>query len=393
MRKLNFLASLPGSIFPFRDSVSTGPVSHGRRKKALKLAICRVFCCLFLFSTGHANAASYAGPLNSPAISIRDPSDTILINITRAGSRLVAVGAQGAIVYSDDNGQTWHQSLVPTSETLTSVGFSTPKIGWAGGGQGIVLRSVDSGVSWQKQIDGSHILPLMNATAATFAASDPDSDAAKVAVRRAGIFASDGADKPFLTITPLSPESVLVFGAYRMTIETTDEGKTWSDWSLHVGDPISHAIYDSVQVGPSIYLVGEDGVVLSSVDGGNNFGMLSGIPDGSTLFGIVHTKDDALVTFGVAGEVFRSTDQGKSWSRSVISASPDLTAGITLDSGSVVVVSEGGKIYLSKDNGKTFNQLDINVGMALFGIIQAANGDVVLVGSGGVRVLSDRLFS
>ena len=51
--------------------------------------------------------------LSTPAPQVANPSGAELIAITRAGDRLVAGGAHGIIVYSDDNGVTWHQASVP----------------------------------------------------------------------------------------------------------------------------------------------------------------------------------------------------------------------------------------------------------------------------------------
>ena len=358
-------------------------LSLGGRLSQIRFFRPLVFC-LGLLAAGPA-MADPDGPLKLPAYPVIHPSQGLLIDVTQAGPRLVAVGAHGLIVYSDDNGQSWRQALAPTSETLTSVGFAGAKDGWAAGGQGVVLHSSDGGADWTMQLTGNDVIKLMTTAAAQFAAANPGNPSAERAVRRAGIFANAGDDKPFLTVYALSPQSAIIFGANRMTVMTNDGGKTWQDWSLHVGDPISHNIYASTQVGNAIYLAGEVGSILRSTDNGQSFSMLT-VPDQATMFGILGTPKNSLVTYGVSGEVYRSTDQGQSWTAANIIADSDITSGIILRSGGVLLISESGVIFESKDDGQNFTALALNEGMALFDVIQAANGDVVFVGSGGVRV-------
>ncbi len=362
-------------------------------KPAMSSTVRAVFVGILIWAV--CSTMAWASTLDDNASTVRQPAKVILISVAKAGGRLVAVGVHGVIIISDDNGRTWRQSAVQTSETITCVAFATPRDGWAAGGQGVVLHTVDGGATWLRQITEAQVLPLMQAAAAGAAAADPQSTQAMRAVRRAGIFAQAGLDKPFLAILPFNPQSALVFGAYRMTILTHDAGKTWQDWSLHVGDPISHNIYDVTKLGGYVFLAGEAGTLLraNTLDQGValDFDMVTSPTDG-TLLGILGTKNNTLLTFGVAGNVFRSTDAGQTWTQSNIAAGSDITAGVLLASGEVVVISEDGRVFGSTDDGVSFHQLPLTDDMALFGLAQADNGDVIFVGSGGVRVVPKAAF-
>ncbi|WP_297494761.1 YCF48-related protein [Acidocella sp.] len=346
-------------------------------------AIFVMFACLASAET--ARASDQLSPMLRPAISVANPSQALLICISRADKRLVAAGEHGLIIYSDDNGQSWQQATVPTSETITAVAFADAQTGWAAGGQGVILHTTDGGVHWDLQLTDDQVLALMTKAAAAFAASHPGDDTADRAQHRANILADAGDDKPFLTIVATTPEDVTVFGAYRFAVHTTDEGKTWEDWSLHVGDPVSHNIYKATPIGSSIYLAGEAGVVLRSDDAGQSYSMVT-VPDQNTFLGILGTKQAAIVTYGVAGEIFRSTDRGQSWKQAQSPSASDLTDGIILPSGVILLTSEDGNLFESQDDGQTFNVVGANLRMGVFGVTQAANGDLVFVGSGGVRV-------
>ena len=60
-------------------------------------------------------------------------SQSLLIDATHAGKRLVVVGDRGHILFSDDQGRTWTQARVPTRQWLTAVYFLVDKGGSAVG--------------------------------------------------------------------------------------------------------------------------------------------------------------------------------------------------------------------------------------------------------------------
>jgi photosystem II stability/assembly factor-like uncharacterized protein len=323
--------------------------------------------------------------LREPAIQLHQPAASLLISVTRAGDRLVAVGGHGVIIYSDDNGVTWRQGAVPVEVTIDTVGFATPLDGWAAGAYGVVLHTTDGGMTWQLQITGRQVNQLIAQNAAAAIQENPTDPAAARAVRRASFFTADGPDKPFLTIVPLSANNAIILGAYRMCIRTADAGKDWADCSLNVADPISHNLYAATLYGKTILAVGEAGDVFSADANGDAFSAIPS-PSQTTLFDILKTKTGTLLAFGVADTMFRSTDNGNDWTAITLPGGADLTDGDVLDNGMIVVASENSEIFASSDDGQSFAPLPLNVGMAPYAVTQAANGNLVFVGSGGVRL-------
>ena len=340
-----------------------------------------------LLYTRKAKAQNIFPVLSEDAITVRVPERILLISIANAGSRLVAVGEHGVIVYSDNNGANWLQALVPVRVTLTCIGFATPKCGWAAGDYGVVLHTQDGGATWRKQIAGIEVNQLMLADAKQFMVTSPNSSVAQLALRRANIFMAAGPDKPFLCVVANTTKNAMIFGAYRMAIITVDGGENWIDISLHIDDPISHNIYNACWIGNTLYLAGEAGTVFRSEDGGKNFAMLTS-PGDSTLFGVVGLGRNEVLVYGVAGAAFRSNDRGKTWVKLNLDTQTNLTCGIVLASGVVVLASEAGEVYFSHDHGSSFSRLPGNQGMGIFGMAQADNGRLVLVGSNGVGSLS-----
>jgi len=354
------------------------------------LVLACILCCGSTLSA-QALSATSARALTTPAITVKSPASTVLIGITTAGHRLVAVGIHGVIIYSDDNGQSWTQAAVPVDVTITCVAFANAQDGWAAGHDGAILHTTDGGATWQLQLNGDQVNQLILQAAQTAVADNDPSPGTPRAIMRANHFLAGGAENPFLSILAIDSQNALVFGAYRMVMKTTDGGKSWADWSLDVADPLSHNLYDVTTVGKDIYLVGEAGSVFRSTDGGKSFPAVT-VPAISTLFKVLPTADGGVFVCGVAGLAFSSRDQGTSWQPINLNTQYNLTAAYRLASGAILVGSESGSLYISFDNAQTFSLLPNVQPMEIFGLTQAANGDVVAVGNAGVIIVPAKDF-
>jgi len=324
--------------------------------------------------------------LDNPAIPVKSPAGVILVAITLAGARLVAAGEHGVIIYSDDNGASWHQAAVPVDVTLTCLSFITPSLGWAAGHFGVILITRDGGATWLEQLNGVQANALTMAAAQTATTDDPDAPGTPLALRRAAKFMAAGPSKPFLSCLALSPAEVIVFGAYRMTMMTKDGGATWVDWSLHIGDKFSRNLYAVATIGPDIFIAAEEGLVFRSSDGGATFPQVTS-PTPTTLFGVTPTSAGHAVVYGVAGTCFRSADRGETWSPCAINTQDNLTAAVLLPSGALLLGSESGNVFISHDDGASFTALSGVPPMAVSGMVLAADHGVVAVGQTGVTLL------
>jgi len=245
------------------------------------------------------------------------------------------------------------------------------------------LNTRDGGETWQEQLNGIQANQLTLAAAQNAAIDNANSPGAPLALRRADYFVQAGPDKPFLSILALGPKKAIAFGAYRMTMITEDGGKSWADWSLRIGDRLSQNLYAAAMVGPSIYIAAEEGLVFCSTDGGEQFPQ-SASPSSVTLFGVLGAPDGSVIVFGVAGNCFRSTDAGKTWRSLNVGTQDNLTAGLVLRSGAVVIASETGALFVSHDNGNSFSPVSDVPPMTVSGAVQAPDGSLVFVGFSGV---------
>jgi photosystem II stability/assembly factor-like uncharacterized protein len=348
---------------------------------------------LFLSSRpGRAQSLQEIQVLHSAAIRVKRPEKVILLAVTRAGDRLVAVGEHGVIIFSDDSGTHWTQASVPVDVTLTCVGFVDANSGWAAGHFGIILKTKDGGETWITQLNGIQANQLTLDAANSMSGPIGKMPAAPLAEKRAELFVDSGPSKPFLCMLAQTVDHVLVLGAYRMAMSTTDGGTTWVDWSLHIGDRFSHNLYATTVIDSDIYIVGESGSVFCSTDNGNSFPMITP-PSDVTLFGIMATAAGNIVVFGVAGACFRSTDGGRSWNPVGLATMDNLTAGQVLSSGRVLLVGASGTVFASDDDGKTFVSLPGLPPMTVSDLTDAADGSLIFVGYSGVSKVAKQLFN
>jgi|GEM_PF-2103710 len=65
------------------------------------------------------------------------------------------VGGQGLLLKSADSGMTWSVQPTPTSQDLTGIVFLDAQTGWVAGNHGTILHTGDGGITWTSQSSGT----------------------------------------------------------------------------------------------------------------------------------------------------------------------------------------------------------------------------------------------
>lgn len=337
-------------------------------------------------SVAFAESARPASDLiDRPAETSARAAKYVALAVTRAEQRLVAVGEQGIILLSDDNGGSWRQAKVPTSVTLTNVHFASRTKGWAVGHGGVVLSTSDAGETWVKQLDGRQAAQR-ELDAAKAEAGQGDLSAEK-RVREAEWLVVDGPDKPLLDVYFSDENNGLVVGAYGLIFGTTDGGATWRSLMQHLDNPKDKHLYRIHAAGADFYIAGEQGALYRSGDGAKTFAEVK-TPYVGTYFGAVTAPGGELVVFGLRGNAYRSVDQGATWQQIDLMLPVTLTAGTRLSDGALVLVDETGRILQSRDGGQRFLPIPVPQPSPFTGVVQAADGSLVLSGARGMTRLT-----
>ncbi len=286
---------------------------------------CAALCASLAPAAGDTSvpgvAAAAAAFVPRPAVRSAFAERSMILDATRAGPRLVAVGERGVVLLSDDDGAHWRQAgKVPVDATLTAVSFADAREGWAVGHLGVILHSADGGETWSVQ----RIDPVE--------------------------------DRPLFAVAFTDARNGVAVGLWSLMLRTRDGGRTWEAAELPPppGDTRADANLMSVfgDGQGRLFIAGERGLVLRSLDGGATW---SYHPTGyrGTFWSGTALADGTLIVGGLRGSVYRSTDNGEHWQRVETGSQSSVTDLVAFD-GRVHAVGLDGVSLDSRDGGASF---------------------------------------
>jgi len=369
-------------------------------RRAARPAIGLLLCCIVSWhaaatsvSAGssvqlpaQASARAYRPPADTPATPGTFGARTPLLAVTTAGSRIVAAGLHGHIVYSDDAGKTWAQAHVPVETDLVSVCFPTPTLGWAVGHGGVVLSTSDGGKTWTRRFSGRQLNELADHQPQ---GKQDESGLPHAGIARPGEGAKAEASVPsLLDIGFESASKGTIVGTFGTILRTEDGGKTWTSWMNRIDNPEKLHFYAVKGDGDFVYIAGEKGNVWRLDPRSQRWVSL---PTGyaGTLFGLV-VDGAKVLAFGMRGRAFLSENAGRSWVAVPTQRGAGITAGLRLANGDIVLADQTGGFVRSRDGGRTFTPFGKDTRIPVFGLAQVEGGRLFSVGAVGVTAQPHR---
>ncbi|MFO1272779.1 MAG: sialidase [Rubrivivax sp.] len=303
-----------------------------------------------------ASNAFAAFSADGPARIRAGAARSTLLDVTLAGTRLVAVGERGHVLLSDDQGKAWRQAkAVPTRTTLTCVHATNEKQLWAAGHGGVILFSPDGGENW---------------TVAAGKADGPD---------------------VLLSIRVEADGRGLAVGGFGIAHASADGGKTWKPVTLLEGEAgEKHLNRILVTKAGSWLVAAEGGNVLRS----NGQGAVADMkwaavktPYAGSLWSGVQLSGGALVVGGMRGNVVRSTDDGASWSHQPVPEAGSFTGATVLPDGRPLLVGVDGTVVLGDAAGEKFRLQRLDDRATLTAAVVLPGGSIIAASGAGMRTL------
>ncbi len=330
----------------------------------------------------------------------------LLLDISSAGERLVTAGEHGIVLYSDDNGSHWQQAAVPTTRMLTSVHFVDGRHGWAVGHDGLVLVSNDGGENWRIQRDGLALQHQTNlelretahrqveeleqrlaaADEAAKAQLEVDLEDARVDLEDADLTLAEPVfTSPFMDVWSQDVNRGWAVGAFGTLVATGDGGQHWVNQDGRLDNPDQFHLNTVTGDGKGrVFVAGEGGVMFRSMDSGHSWESLESFYEGSWFGAVYDQQHDALLIFGLRGNLYRSTDFGTTWQPVLADNTNTLAGGNSSAEDGIVLVGGNGTVLRSTDGGQTFQKNIMKDRLSLSSGI-GRNGKLILVGQGGVK--------
>jgi len=281
-----------------------------------------------------------------------------------------ACGRWGTIIHTTDGGKKWVPQQSGTDYTLSSISFVDSRNGWAVGDGGTILRTKDGGKTWTKQKSPVPYflmgVQFVNAQKGWI-----------VAERTTILFTEDGGqtwqvqfkDKDFILkrVSFCDDRNGWAAGEFGYIYHTEDGGKTWRKqagefrFSEETGEMEGgNFIFDVVAINPrTAWVVGIDGYVAKTVNGGTTWDKVTnGIPK-THLFGVTSDRQGTIL-IASKGLLLTSSDGGKTFSNARFE--PQITYGwiygiVPKGGAGFVAVGKGGWIYLSDKLGTSWNRV------------------------------------
>ena len=308
---------------------------------------------------------------------------SLLLDAFSIAERTLVVGERGHILVSEDGGKTWAQAKVPTRITLTGIYLLNSRLGWAVGHDAVILKTLDGGWNWER---------VHNAPAD---------------------------ETPLFDVWFKDANRGFAVGAYGYFLVTVDGGQTWSRQEFRVsrdepsvsigiaealpGD--DHAPTEDEFSEPfdlhlnriasaddgRLYIAAEAGRLYRSEDDGDTWSNMASPYHGS-FFGVLPLTGDGLLAYGLRGHLFRSEDAGASWQAVETATKEMLTDGLQLQDGRTVIVGLGGTVLISRNN-RSFTLRPRPDRTGYSAIVQTEGEAVIVVGEAGVYTLPPSAYA
>lgn len=366
------------------------------------------------FTVAQANSSSdlLELPATNSALAIK----SVLMAMTPNNDAILVVGERGHIInwQNDDN---WQQLQSPVSVAITDVTILSDGSKVAVGHDGVILKVDSNSTTWRKVFTGKEITQFQIAQLkqqyqsleqVILQTQDEDEleeltyqlDDLTFAIEDNQLELKSGPNKPLLSVTSTSNDTLFASGAYGILLSSKDKGETWQLVSNHLDNPDRFHLNTVIATADDqLYIVGENGMGFHSTDVGQTWSVMT-LPYSGSLFGTLantvktHTisTDDInstknktqLVAFGLQGNIMVSLDGGGNWQHIKLPRSTSLLGGNFSKQGKVYLVGHGGVIVsFYPENLSTLTIKKHPSGAALSSVLVKDNS-LILAGQFGI---------
>lgn len=277
------------------------------------------------------------------------------------------VGADGVILNTKDGGTTWTQQESNTTNVLYCIditykiySINSPQripINIAVGENGIILRSINGGYTWNTLESGT--LNHLRGVHST-----------------------------------VSTQSVIICGDSGTVLYSNDAGETFTGEISQTYENLYAAGYSPDIVMASrlsarvVLIVGDNGTILLSSDDGITWSpIINGIA--ANLRAVSWADPYTVTIVGEGGAIYNSTDRGTSWRPSKTTFSCNFYGVKYLDTATIIAVGDNGTIARSTDRGMTFSTIQSNTQNSIMSVNFANENKGIAVGEASTTLYTN----
>ncbi len=333
-------------------------------------------------------------------------SNSIVGNLSRHATRSIssallalsfAVAPVAAVQADEFNGKPINyatESALASKKLLLDVVQANGRI-IAVGEFGHIVYSDDEGNSWSQ---ANSVPTQVTLTSVSFPTSEVGyavgHDAVIIKTVDGGenwvlIYEDFDAETPLMSVLFDTPTHGLAMGAFGYLLETTDAGVTWAQRPVIEGGEDDFHLNDSfLDTDGTIWIAAEFGIVYRSDDQGATFTRLQTPYEGS-FWGGRALSDGAVLIYGMRGNVFRSEDDGAVWTKVETGSTKSFGGSAELADGTVVLAGLNGAVAYSSDGGKSFQTVSRVDRSGYNAVIGVKDDRIAIFGEPGIKIMPD----
>jgi photosystem II stability/assembly factor-like uncharacterized protein len=303
-----------------------------------------------------------------------------------SGEKYAATGGT-AIMLTNNSGETWQQAALEGAYYFNSVFFVDDETGYAGGYDGVLLKTTDGGIHWEQLNcgidDELYDIYFVNRDIGFIAAeygvvlktTDGGANWVKKTV--------NGEYSDLFTIKFYNTSTGYASGDNGTLWKTTDSGENWTVTDLDFWD-----VYDLHVINENTIIAASDDGIFKSTDGGANWSLKfqpGPKPIDWVVYRLSFVDENIGFATGKFNEIYKTVDGGDNWTAITLPAEYELDGyfpGIAFESANKGIIGDYSCFYSVDLTSNTWKQFKKSFTSKFFEAVAFSNDTTVFaVGS------------
>jgi photosystem II stability/assembly factor-like uncharacterized protein len=256
---------------------------------------------------------------------------------TNASGNIFAASNNGRVMRSGDSGLSWQYFTTPVNDNMKSIKFTDENTGYIAGDNGKILKTIDGGNSWSVQ--QSNIQNNLN------------------------------------SIHFINSNTGFIVGENGKLLFTTNSGINWNIRSINSLQKLNKVCFKDNNTG---FILTDNGFIIKTINSGQTWSLIN-IISGIELNDIFFCNENIGYMCGSSGKIFKSINSGLSWYALTTGSIANLNSLFFFDgnlgyaagnSGLILVTTNGGlnwhqQLTETSDNLKALCFINRNTGIAV----------------------------
>ena len=282
------------------------------------------------------------------------------------------IGCWDKMMITTDGGQNWQDIELPDYGDFRAIEWKTESTIYAACDGGVIVRSMDGGVSWEKIIQGA----ITNGSIGSAAFFNDNTILAFTQFSSEIIRTTNNGFSWHLLPSPadgfhqyrsacaISGQVLYVITLTGNIFKTTDGGNNWQVIETGISVQAAHIYFLTPEIG---FFTSMDGAIRRTTDGGANWTVVS--EETPNILKISFYNNELGLAVGASGTILRTINGGLTWT-TITNTNTQLYQDVYfVNQNLVFAVGKLGRVFRSQDAGLSWSQITTSVINELYSVV------------------------